>query len=74
MEKELDKETSKLKKAQDALIKTLERKKMSLQTTEQDDEEKLAASASAAAAVWLSEDEMGHLIETIKNEYPDNTL
>lgn len=72
MEKELDNETSELKKAQDALIKALERKKMSLQTAEQDDEEKLVASASAAAAVWLSDDEMGHLIETIKNEYPDN--
>ena len=73
MEKELDEETSELKKAQDALVKALERRKIPLLTAKHDEEEKLIASATVAAAIQLSDDEMGHLIETVKNEYPDST-
>ena len=72
-EKDLDKEISELKKAQDALVKALERRKVPLLAAKQDDQEKLIASASVAPAIQLSDDEMGHLIETIRNEYPDNT-
>ena len=71
VEKELEKEMTDLKKAQDALMKALERRKTTLLAIEQDEKEK--AIAIAPPPVQLSDEEMENLVETIKNNYQHDT-
>ena len=65
-EEDLDKEISELKRAQDSLHKTLERRREELSVAKKDIEEQ--QTLTAGPSVELSDDEMEELIEEVRNE------